>query len=193
MAYSPLHPSQTRGLVCKRRGYAALMAAAAVALYLIVTSSTRSASTCELWSCDRPLVSSQSEAWPQPRPELDASATARWHELHATHVAAARRSQGTRLVFIGDSITEGWLRTGFSARAESIPQPACDAIWREAFSRWRPCIPDVVGGRDSPNPNPKPTPNPNQVASAELWRGRRPRAGPRLATAARPSLPRAAT
>ena len=65
MAYSPLHLSQTSGLVCKRRGYAALMAAAALALYLIVTSSTRSSSTCELWSCDRPLTSSLSEAWAQ--------------------------------------------------------------------------------------------------------------------------------
>ena len=135
MAYSPLHLSQTSGLVCKRRGYAALMAAAVLTLYLIVRSSMRSSSTCELWSCNRPLISSLSEAWPQPRPELDASATARWHALHATHVDAARRSQGTRLVFIGDSITEGWLRTGFSARAESIPQPACDTIWREAFGR----------------------------------------------------------
>ena len=149
MVYSPLDASQASGLVCRTRGYAALMAAAAAALlYLVVTSSTRrSGPTCELWSCDRPLVSSPSEAWPRPRPELDASATARWHELHAMHVAAARRSQGTRLLFIGDSITEGWLRTGFSARAESIAQPACEAIWRESFGRWRPLNFGVGGDR----------------------------------------------
>ena len=104
--------------------------------------------TCALhWSCDTPLARAPADAWPSPRPELDATATSNWHVLHDSHVQQAHRARGTRLVFLGDSITEGWLRTGFSARAASIAQPACEAIWRRAFGRWRPLNFGIGGDR----------------------------------------------
>ena len=105
-------------------------------------------STCALhWSCTTPLARTPADAWPSPRPELDVAATSRWHALHDSHVQQARRARGSRLVFLGDSITEGWLRTGLSARGESIAQPACGAIWRRAFGRWRPLNFGIGGDR----------------------------------------------
>ena len=149
MVYSPLHTPTATAQPCNRpRGAALLAAAALLYLTLLRPTTAQHHSTCELWSCDRPLVRSPTDTWPAPRPELDASATARWQKLHAMHLQEAKHSaQGARVVFIGDSITEGWLRTGLSARVESIPQPRCEAIWQQSFGRWRPLNFGVGGDR----------------------------------------------
>ena len=106
--YTALHGSPPDS---SRRCYAAaLLALAALGLWLFVgtrPSSSSFRSTCELWSCDQPLIRSAAGRWPAPRPELDGSAAERWHRLHATHVREAQHARSSRLVFLGDSITEG--------------------------------------------------------------------------------------
>lgn len=58
-------------------------------------------------------------------------------------------AEGSRakVAFLGDSITEGWIRTGFSARRDSLPQPECERIWRQAFGRWSPLNFGIGGDR----------------------------------------------
>ena len=102
---------------------------------------------CTEWSCDRPLVEEVHGMWPAPRPELRGAALQRWRALHLSHCEQARSTHTHSVVFLGDSITEGWLRTGFSARVASVPQPRCEKIWQEAFGRWRPLNFGVGGDR----------------------------------------------
>ena len=105
---------------------------------------------CTVWSCDQPLVEEVHSAWPAPRPELRGAALQRWQALHLSHCKQARSTSTPNshtVVFLGDSITEGWLRTGFSAGVASVPQPRCKKIWQEAFGRWRPLNFGIGGDR----------------------------------------------
>ena len=102
---------------------------------------------CRAWSCTAALMSDPSGRWPAPRDDLPADALKRWHKLHERHLAEAESAGDSRLVFLGDSITEGWLRTGFSTRKESEPQPACEVIWNRSFGRWRPMNFGIGGDR----------------------------------------------
>jgi hypothetical protein len=111
--------------------------------------SCRPPPSCQLWSCSRPLASAPSDRWPAwpatssghfdrtPRDNLQLDAAKRWLAVHHAHVRSASSAAGShaRLAFLGDSITEGWVRTGFSSNAESIAQPECERIWRQAFGR----------------------------------------------------------
>ena len=116
--------------------------------YFAWSRSSRSPHTaCQAWSCTAALVSDPSGRWPAPRDDLPAEALNRWHRLHARHLAEAESGTDVRLVFLGDSITEGWLRTGLSARTESLAQPACEAIWNRSFGRWRPLNFGIGGDR----------------------------------------------
>ena len=104
--------------------------------------------SCNAWSCERPLATSQSPEWPKPRPELHGDTLNRWTRLHESHVEeAARQGSTAKLVFLGDSITEGWLRTGFSARSRSLAQPACKSIWDASFGKWQPLNFGIGGDR----------------------------------------------
>lgn len=94
--------------------------------------------TCEQWSCERPLVSSSDSRWPAPRPELREDDLGRWQRLHQQHVQeAAGSSDGARVAFLGDSITEGWVRTGFSTGGPSTDQPECRELWDASFGEWK--------------------------------------------------------
>lgn len=105
-------------------------------------------SSCYRWGCDHPLITDTAGKWPPPRIELPSVPLARWRKLHDQHVLAAERDgQRARVVFLGDSITEGWIRTGLSARGPSIAQPRCQAIWESAFGRWAPINFGVGGDR----------------------------------------------
>mmetsp|Transcript_57666 Transcript_57666/g.95343 ORF Transcript_57666/g.95343 Transcript_57666/m.95343 type:complete len:430 (+) Transcript_57666:190-1479(+) len=103
--------------------------------------------SCLVWSCSQPLITSLESDWPEPRPELRSDALERWKTLHSSHVVAARTQSSAQIVFLGDSITEGWIRSGFSARGSTLPQPACEAIWNASFSRWRPLNFGIGGDR----------------------------------------------
>lgn len=59
----------------------------------------------------------------------------------------ANAGSAARLVFLGDSITEGWLRTGLSASSPSVMQPACERIWTDSFAEWRPLNFGIGGDR----------------------------------------------
>jgi len=122
---------------------------------------------CLLWSCTQPLAHTADDRWPAepasvtaaqrtPRDNLDRDAAQRWLALHREQVRSASTADAARvqLAFLGDSITEGWLRTGFSPRAESLPQPECERIWRQTFGR---CA--TVAGY-GPFPLPSPTSRP---------------------------------
>jgi lysophospholipase L1-like esterase len=72
---------------------------------------------------------------PPPQPPLPGSAATipapreqpRWRERHAAQLATARAG-GHRLVFVGDSITEGWEGAGREAWPRSFaPRGACNA------------------------------------------------------------------
>jgi len=93
---------------------------------------------CRLWSCTRPLAVSADDRWPAPRDNLAPDVAKRWLALHREQVRSATSVEVARsqLAFLGDSITEGWVRTGFSPRAQSLPQPACERIWRQTFGRY---------------------------------------------------------
>ena len=114
--------------------------------------------TCETWSCHRPLAHGLHDEWPQwppvapdaiPRDNLpNPAAQQRWLELHRAQAAeAASADARTRIAFLGDSITEGWLRSGFSDRGLSVAQPRCEAHWRHAFSGWHPLNLAIGGDR----------------------------------------------
>lgn len=115
---------------------------------------------CHGWSCDAPLAYNLQDDWPSwpvaaeadrrlPRDNLPSQAAeSRWLALHREQVAAAAEAtSATKLVFLGDSITEGWVRSGFSGRAPSVKQPQCEAIFRETFGRFRPLNLAIGGDR----------------------------------------------
>ncbi|KAL1515986.1 hypothetical protein AB1Y20_002599 [Prymnesium parvum] len=117
---------------------------------------------CHRWSCSTPLLADPAGRWPPPRDDLRAfasaaSASARasplplsafdeWERRHAAHVALAARG-GARLVFLGDSITEGWQHEGYSPRRRGAPQPEAAAVWRRCFGAWRPLNLGLGGDR----------------------------------------------
>lgn len=117
------------------------------------------AAPCELWSCDTPLAHSLRDDWPAwppaggvnaiPRDNLpDHGAEARWRALHRQHMEEAQQAKpSTEIAFLGDSITEGWIRSGFSGRKPSIAQPACEELWKAAFGRWAPLNLAIGGDR----------------------------------------------
>ena len=115
---------------------------------------------CHTWSCDTPLAFRLDDDWPSwppaasiddqlPRDNLpDVSAEVRWRTLHRKQVAtASAASSATRVVFLGDSITEGWLRSGFSGRVPSVAQPECEALFRDFFGAWNPLNLAIGGDR----------------------------------------------
>ncbi|EOD17374.1 hypothetical protein EMIHUDRAFT_464202 [Emiliania huxleyi CCMP1516] len=113
---------------------------------------------CRIWSCSKPLAASLEDEWPSwppvsrngiPRDNLPGwSAEVRWRSLHRQQAAAAAAAAPqTRLVFLGDSITEGWLRSGFSGTAPSIPQPVNEQLWHDAFGLWSPLNLAIGGDR----------------------------------------------
>jgi lysophospholipase L1-like esterase len=115
---------------------------------------------CRSWSCDAPLANSLHDEWPSwppaaeadrqlPRDNLpNAEAEARWLALHREHAAAvAKVPSATRIAFLGDSLTEGWIRSGFSGRAASVAQPQCERIWHETFGRFNPLNLAIGGDR----------------------------------------------
>ena len=55
--------------------------------------------------------------------------------------------RGDRLAIIGDSITEGWIRTGFSASQPSVAQPEAAAIWRASFGKYHAVNLGIGGDR----------------------------------------------
>ena len=133
--------------------YLAGLAVTAIALLLISRrcGSPPPVQRCARWGCDRPVLDDEAGDWPSPRPELTAEAPdamSRWRKLHLQHVTEAEQRGGSaRVVFLGDSITEGWLRTGLSARQLSVSQPECEAIWTEAFGDWHPLNFGIGGDR----------------------------------------------
>ena len=113
---------------------------------------------CRIWSCSKPLAAQLEDEWPSwppvsrngiPRDNLPGwSAEVRWRSLHRQQAAAAAAAAPqTRLVFLGDSITEGWLRSGFSGTAPSIPQPVNEQLWHDAFGLWSPLNLAIGGDR----------------------------------------------
>ena len=113
---------------------------------------------CHTWSCDRPLATELGEDWPAwppaasnaiPRDNLPSKgAEQRWRTLHAQQVAEAKAATAqTRVAFLGDSITEGWIRTGFSGRKPSMAQPQNEKLWRENFGSWAPLNLGIGGDR----------------------------------------------
>jgi lysophospholipase L1-like esterase len=112
---------------------------------------------CNTWSCDRPLATELHDDWPAwppaaanaiPRDNLPSkSAEASWRALHASQVAEAKVATRTRVAFLGDSITEGWLRTGFSGRKSSVAQPQNEELWHKTFGEWAPLNLGIGGDR----------------------------------------------
>ena len=102
--------------------------------------------SCRRWSCTSPLVRDAADRWPSPRDNLDDDARKRWRAVHAEQMTAARAAASARVAFVGDSITEGWIRTGFSATQPSVPQPEAEAIWRESFARRYNAVNLGIGG-----------------------------------------------
>lgn len=105
--------------------------------------------------CSHPLATSPSDIWPtatrdmenpSSRGNIPPLARARWAALHQQHLTEASTFNG-RVVFLGDSITEGWIRTGFSKRRKSLPQPECERIWQDAFGEWNPLNLGIGGDR----------------------------------------------
>lgn len=124
----------------------AFCSAAAGALWIAWPSLLPSHPPCRAWSCHTPRITRPQARWPSPRDDLSTDALKRWHALHELHVGQAR-ARGSDLVFLGDSITEGWLRTGFSSLRESLPQPECEAVWQRAFKQWQPLNFGIGGDR----------------------------------------------
>ena len=115
---------------------------------------------CHAWSCDAPLANGLHDEWPSwppaagperqlPRDNLlTPEAEARWLALHRQHAAAAAKAtSATKVAFLGDSLTEGWVRSGFSGRVASVAQPRCEAIWRETFGHFNPLNLAIGGDR----------------------------------------------
>ena len=116
---------------------------------------------CAAWSCDLALVASHDDEWPEwpmteaperrtPRDNLAPPSAARWRVLHNAHLSIAdAATENNRLAFLGDSITEGWLRTGFSGkrlhRAARLRTPV-----RAPFGRWGPLNFGIGGDRCRP-------------------------------------------
>ena len=68
--------------------------------------------------------------------------------LHKQHIGEATRATAVnRVAFLGDSITEGWWRSGFSGRVPSVAQPQCASIWKAHFGRWSPLNLAIGGDR----------------------------------------------
>ena len=110
--------------------------------------------SCRRWSCTTPLVDNVLGRWPSPRDNLgprdnlDAAARTRWRAVHDEQMAAARAAAASaRVAFIGDSITEGWIRTGFSASQPSVAQPEAEAIWRASFGKYHAVNLGIGGDR----------------------------------------------
>ena len=114
---------------------------------------------CETWSCDEPLAYSIEDQWPSwpparladgiPRDNLPTTeAENAWRQLHKQHIGeATRATAANRVAFLGDSITEGWWRSGFSGRVPSVPQPQSASIWKAHFGRWSPLNLAIGGDR----------------------------------------------
>ena len=160
--YSPLFEA-TRRLPSRRAGIS-LVLSFGVLVFVLVTVRRRGCScecsggpACEMWSCERPLAHGLHDQWPQwppvasdaiPRDNLPLAAAERWRALHRSQAEAAGRATGANQVaFLGDSITEGWIRSGFSGRAPSVAQPLCEAIWTESFGAWSPLNFGIGGDR----------------------------------------------
>lgn len=67
--------------------------------------------------------------------------------MHESQVEDAQRGTESRIVFLGDSITEGWLRTGFSRRTASLPQPKNTRLFYESLGIYSPLILAIGGDR----------------------------------------------
>ena len=116
--------------------------------------------SCNTWSCDSPLAYNLDDEWPSwppaagpseqlPRDNLpSATAESRWLALHREHTSLVARSiRATKVVFLGDSITEGWLRSGFSGNRLSVAQPQCELLWHQHFGEWAPLNLAIGGDR----------------------------------------------
>ena len=165
--YSPLFSGTPLRLLSQRQVFAVAVCvtlAVVGVLSLLMHASgcqceCEGAPPCETWSCRQPLAKALHDEWPSwpvaaeaafriPRDNLpSADAEARWRALHRQQTAlAAAATPSNRVAFFGDSITEGWLRSGFSGRAPSVDQPQCAAIWRATFGDPYGALNFAIGG-----------------------------------------------
>ena len=156
-AYTPLHSFRP-----SRRVTLAIVTCALALTFVTIRNrgcqcDCKGKQACETWSCERPLAHALHDQWPSwppvakdgiPRDNLPSlQAEDRWRALHQSQVAAAEAAHSTVVAFLGDSITEGWLRSGFSGRAPSVAQPKCEAHWKRAFDQWHPLNLAIGGDR----------------------------------------------
>ncbi|EOD34690.1 hypothetical protein EMIHUDRAFT_460592 [Emiliania huxleyi CCMP1516] len=81
---------------------------------------------CRIWSCSKPLAAQLEDEWPSWPP--------------------VSRNGIPRDNLPGWS-AEGWLRSGFSGTAPSIPQPVNEQLWHDAFGLWSPLNLAIGGDR----------------------------------------------
>ena len=138
-----------------------LALAAGAALVLLLRNCPQPAAhepSCRRWSCTTPLVDNVLGRWPAPRDNLgprdnlDAAARTRWRAVHDEQMAPrAPRRLGARRLH-RDSITEGWIRTGFSASQPSVAQPEAAAIWRALAWKYHAATRHRRRSRAGPRP-----------------------------------------